>query len=254
MYFDRDKNRIFISEGEHMKRTLRYFAILVLILALWNTPIIKPLKLFTVFLHELGHSLVALIFGGGISSINISLNESGYAVTQASSWLANFFISNGGYLGSLFFALLILYLRRTSIKHYILGFISIIFLFVAIRFSGFSFTLVYSSLFVAFALVIYMIQSETVDEWVIDIIGIASVSYAIYDVFVDTIMLQINTSLGLIRGWSGAPRTDAQALAQLTGIPAVLWGVIWLAIMLLTINFVLIKAPGVSGYKKGRRY
>lgn len=231
-----------------MKHILRYITILILVLALWNTIIIKPVKLFTVFLHELGHALMAYLFGYGISGFNISFNESGYAIARTGGWFSNFMVTNGGYLGSLFFALLILYLRKTSARRYILGSVAILFLFVAVRFSGFSFTLIFAAMFTAFALLIYMIDNKLIDEWVIDIIGIASVSYAIYDTFVDTIILQINHMLGLFR-WQGSV-TDAQALAELTGIPAIIWGVLWLGIMLIAVYTVLIKT---SGSTKRRR-
>jgi hypothetical protein len=224
-----------------MKLIFRYFAILILVLALWNTVIIKPIKLFTVFLHELGHALMAYLFGFGISGFNISFNESGYAIAKTGGWFSSFMITNGGYLGSLFFALLILYLRKTPTRRYILGSIAMIFLFIAIRFSGFSFTLLFAAVFTAFALLIYMIDIKVLEEWIIDIIGIASVSYAIYDTFVDTILLQINQTFGMFQ-WHGA-MTDAQALAELTGVPAIVWGVVWLCIMLLSIYTVLVKAP-----------
>ena len=45
--------------------------------------------------------------------------------------------------------------------------------------------------------------------------------------------------------------SDAQALAELTGVPAIIWGVLWLVIMIFAVNFVLIKSS--SGNKVRRR-
>jgi hypothetical protein len=235
-----------------MKQRGRYLLILIAVMALWNTIVIKPLKLFSVFLHELGHALMSLVFGFGIQGLRINPDESGYALVLPKGWLSSFLIANGGYLGSLFFALLIIILKRTKFKKFILGTAAVVLLAVAIRFSGISFTLLYAAIFAAFALVVYMIQNDTVIDWVVDILGISSVAYAIYDVFVDTVLLQINLKLHLISGWyAQQPKTDAVQLAQMTGIPAVVWGLIWLTVMILAVNFVIIKKGG-AGRSRGR--
>lgn len=225
-----------------MKQFGRYLSILAVVVILWNTKIIKPLKLFAVFLHELGHGLMAFVFGKGMQELKINFNESGYALVQGKGWFSSFMIANGGYLGSVLFALLILYLKRTSFKKFILGTLSIIFMFVSIRYSGFSFTLLYSIIFSVVVLILYMLDNEKVSSWAIDIIGISSLAYAVYDTFVDTILLQINLKFQLFKGWKvEQPVTDAVRLAQMTGIPAIVWGIIWLTISIFAINAVLVK-------------
>lgn len=233
-----------------MKQIGRYLAILVVVMVLWNTIVIKPLKIFTVYLHELGHALMAFIFGYGIQGFRVNFNESGYTLVQSKGWFSSFMIANGGYLGSILFALLILYLKRTAARKFILGILAIIFLAVSIRFSGFSFTLLYSIIFAGFVLVVYMVQNDKLMDWVIDIIGISSVAYAIYDTFVDTILLQLNLQLHLIGGWDKQPMTDAMQLAKLTHIPAMVWGIVWLGIAVLAVNTTLLKGPKAS---KSRR-
>lgn len=231
-----------------MKQVGRYLLILILVVVLWNSTIIKPLKLFTVFLHELGHALMAFTFGYGIQGFKVNLNESGYTLVQTKGWFSAFMVANGGYLGSVLFALLILYLKRTPFKKLILGTIAILLLAVSIKFSGFSFTLLYSVLFAVFVLLLYMIQNEKINDWVIDIIGISSVAYAIYDTFVDTILLQLNLKLHLIQGWKvQQPVTDAVQLARMTGIPAIIWGIIWLGIAVFAVNATILKTGGAKG-------
>lgn len=228
-----------------MKNLGRYIFILIAVLALWNTFIMKPLKIFAVFLHELGHTLMAFVFGYGIIGFKVNLNESGHAIVQSKGWFSSFMIANGGYLGTVLFALLILYLKRTPVKKFILGSVAIIFLAVTIQFSAFSFATVYSIIFAAAVIFLYMLQKESVNDWVIDILGISSVAYAIYDTFVDVILLQINLKFHWIQGWKvEQPLTDAAQLAKLTGIPAVIWGVIWLGISLMAVYAVLLKSDG----------
>lgn len=231
-----------------MKGLGRYILILVAVLALWNTYILKPLKIFAVFLHELGHTLMAFVFGYGITEFKVNLNESGHTLVQSKGWFSSFMIANGGYLGTVLFALLILYLKRTRAKKYLLGSVAILFLIITIKFSSFSFALLYAILFAVVIILLYMLQRENVNDWVIDIIGISSVAYAVYDTLVDVILLQINLQFRLIQGWKvKQPFTDAAQLAQLTGIPAIIWGILWLAISLLAVNAVLLKSQSSRG-------
>lgn len=224
-----------------MKQTGRFFVIFIALMVLWNTIIIKPIKLFTVFLHELGHALMALVTGSNITALNIYFNESGYVTSLPKDWFSAFFIANGGYLGSILFAICILLLKNTRFKKYIIGIIAIVFLAVTFRYSGIiSFTMLYSVVFAVFALVIYMIQNDKLNDWVIEIIGIGSVTYAIYDTFVDTVLMQINNQFGLF-SLGKMPKTDAVQLAALTHIPAIVWGIVWLAISIFAIYATLFK-------------
>lgn len=234
-----------------MKQIGKYVFILVAIIALWNTLIIKPFKLFTVFLHELGHAAMAFIFGYGIKGIRIGFNEGGYALTYSKGKIASFMIFNGGYLGSVLFSLLILYLRKTQLKKYILGTVAIIFMAVSIRYAGFNFTLLYSIIFAVIAIIIYMLQNERVYDWTIDILGISGVAYAIYDTFVDTILIKFRLPFSL---WGKGARglSDADQLAQLTHIPAVFWGLLWTVLSLLAVYMVLFKG-GSKGQSRGSK-
>lgn len=238
-----------------MKQSGRYIAILVIVVALWNTIIIKPLKLFAVFLHELGHSLMAAVFGYGIKGFRINLDESGYALTLPKNGFSAFLIANGGYLGSVLFALLIIYLKRTPFKKFILGSAAILFLGVSIAYGKSGFTIIYSAIFAGFVLLLYMVHNEKLNDWIIDIIGISSAAYAIYDTFVDTILLQLNLKLHIIQGWRGAqPLTDAVQLEKMTHVPAFVWGLVWLVIAFFAVNAVILKSKSARpGKRSGGR-
>lgn len=234
-----------------MKQTGRYLVILTAVIILWNSVIIKPLKLFAVFLHELGHTLMAALFGYGIKGLRINLDESGYALTLPKNNFSAFLIANGGYLGSVFFALLILLLKRTPFKKFVLGTAAILLLVVSIVYGRSVFTIIYSAIFAGFVLILYMLHNEKLNDWVIDILGVASAAYAVYDTFVDTILLQLNQRLNWIQGWkTGQPVTDAVQLEQMTHIPAMLWGIIWLIIAIFAMYVVIIKSKPSSRKKR----
>ena len=237
-----------------MKQRGRYFVILALVVALWNTKVIKPLKIFAVFLHELGHSLMAVIFGNGIQGFRINLDESGYAITMPKNELSAFIIANGGYLGSVFFALLILKLKNTFVKKYILGASAILLLGVSIAYGKSVFTIIYAAIFAGFILLLYMLKNEKLNDWVIDILGVSSAAYAIYDTFVDTILLQINHKLGLIAGWGGQqPVTDAVIIERMTHVPAVVWGMLWLIIACVAVYTTISGKKRQAASSRGKR-
>jgi hypothetical protein len=237
-----------------MKQRGRYFVILALVVALWNTKVIKPLKIFAVFLHELGHSLMAVIFGNGIQGFRINLDESGYALTLPKNEFSAFMIANGGYLGSVLFALLILRLKRTEAKKSIMGVAAILLLGVSIAYGKSVFTIVYAAIFSGFVLLLYMFRNNKLYDWVVDIIGVASVAYAVYDTFVDTILLHINMKLNLVQGlWTHQPVTDAMLLEEMTRIPAVVWGIIWLVTACAAVYSTIIGGKRTTASRSGRR-
>ena len=237
-----------------MKQSGRYVVILIAAMALWNTVVIKPLKILSVFFHELGHSLMAVIFGNGITGFRIYFNESGYALTLPKDVFSAFMIANGGYMGSVLFALLILKLKKTHARKYILGTCAILLLGMSIAYGDSYFTIIYAAIFAGLVLIIYMLRNDRINDWVIDIIGVVCAVYAVYDTFVDTILLEINRKLGLIPGWGETrPLTDAVQIELMTNVPAVVWGVIWLIISCTAIYLTMLGKKKRSAGVKGRR-
>ncbi len=233
-----------------MKQTGRFLIIFGSLMVLWNTFLVKPIKLFTVFLHELGHAFMAIATGSRITELKIYFNESGHVMSLPKNWWSAFLIANGGYLGSVLFAILILVLKNTRFRKYIIGVTAIIFLAFTFKYSGIaSFTMLYSVIFAVFALILYMIQNDTLNQWVIEIIGIGSVTYAIYDTLVDTVIMQLNYQFGLFRMGS-IPVTDAVSLSRLTHIPAIVWGLIWVGISIFAVYSVFLKSNSTPSRKR----
>lgn len=74
---------------------------------LWDTPIVYPIKIFAVMLHELGHTIAALLTGGQVVGIQTFPEEGGVTFTRG-GW--PFVILSAGYLGSLPAGCILLYL------------------------------------------------------------------------------------------------------------------------------------------------
>jgi hypothetical protein len=220
------------------KPIVRYLVILIAILALWETVLLRPIKNFMSFFHKLGHTLTAMICGYGVKDFD----ESGVALLQVKNWVHKLIIVNGGYLGSILFAVLILSLKRTTFKKYIPGTIAILFLMISIEFSGFGLNLLYSAIFAVFVIALYMMQNDTVNDWVIDIIGISSIAYVVYDTLVNTLLIQLNQQFGIIKSWgTSQPQNDILQMADITHMPVIVWGIIWLILALFAVKLTLLK-------------
>ncbi|UWR24174.1 M50 family metallopeptidase [Sulfitobacter sp. S190] len=200
------------------------FAILAVVFALWQTPVVLPLKIFVVFLHELAHGLAAILTGGRIEAISISVDQGGYAVTRGGSGFA---ILSAGYLGSLLLgaALLVSALRSDADK-IVLGALGMVMLIVCALYIRDGFALLFC-LGVGFALIgMAGALSHDICDLVLRVIGLSSLIYVPYDIFDDTIRR------------SSLP-SDARMLAEAVGGTAQLWGGIWLVLSGLVIYWCL---------------
>jgi hypothetical protein len=184
-------------------------------LLLWDTFVVYPFRLFVVFLHEISHGLAAVATGGRIVSIGLSVNEGGVCLTRG-GWA--FLILNAGYLGSLLWgaAFLLLGGRRTRARP-VIALVGVFTFGVALVYVRTWFGLLYGLSAGLLLLGVASRLKPAVSEFLLATIGAISCLYAVWDVASD-----------VLRGHSGA--SDAAALARLTGVPSVLWGLAWIAV------------------------
>lgn len=182
----------------------------------WHSPILFPLKILVVLMHESGHALGAILTGGRLLTMSVAMDEGGESLTAGGSALVTL---NSGYLGSLAWGAALLTLTRSarggrgvsaclSFALFILalGWIRPVFSF------GFVYALVASVAFGALARF-----SPVANRWALRSLGLFSVLYAFADI-VDDVLYR-----------PGAP-SDAAALAVLTGIPTLFWGAGWIVV------------------------
>jgi Peptidase M50B-like len=186
-----------------------------LVLLLWDTFVVYPFRLFVVFLHEISHGLAAVATGGSVVSIGLSFDEGGVCLTRG-GW--PFLILNAGYLGSLLWGALFLLLggRRTWARSAIavVGAFTLAVTLVYVRtLFGFFYGLVAALVLLAVATKLKPAVSETL----LAAIGATSVLYAVWDIASDVLLRHSGQS-------------DAAALARLTGVPAIVWGVAWIGL------------------------
>ncbi len=180
-------------------------------LVLWDTVVAYPFRVFVVFLHEISHGLAAVLTGGRIVSIGLSIDEGGVCVTQG-GW--RFVVLSAGYLGSLLFGALFLLLggrrRRAPGVITVIGLFTLVVTLLYVRsWFGFLYGLAAAAVFLLAAKL-----QPVVSEMLLAAVGVMSCLYAVWDIASDVLLRSV-------------PISDAAALANLTGIPGIIWGLLW---------------------------
>ncbi len=87
--------------GIDTRRLLLLAALVVAGLWLWDVPWLAPLRLLVVLVHETGHALATLAFGGRVERVVIGADESGQCLSALpAGWLPQVAVYSAGYVGS----------------------------------------------------------------------------------------------------------------------------------------------------------
>lgn len=199
------------------KRAGGLLALLVVVVLLWNTWFVYPLKILVVFFHELSHGLMAVATGGSILRIELVAQQGGLCVTAGG---VRFLVLSAGYLGSLVWGGVILIAaartRHDKMITMLLGALLLLVTVVFIRpIIGFGFG--FGALLGLAMIVAGRLLPESVNDLVLKLVGLTSCLYAVLDIKSDIID-------------RSHLRSDARMLSEITLIPTVVWGVIWIAI------------------------
>ena len=221
---------------------IRSIVIFVIIGALWNVPIvlhaIYPLKIFVVVMHELSHGVVAVATGGQIKEIVIDQQQGGYIITTGGS---RFWTLMAGYLGSLAWGGLILVLAvRTRLDKLLSILIGVSMILVSLQYVRNPFGLGFGIAFGVVLGTIGLTLSESVNDLILRIIGLTSCLYAILDIKSDVLD-------------RSHLRSDARMLYELTGVPTLTWGVLWILIAIVGTLFFLYLAGNEKPARADRK-
>jgi hypothetical protein len=199
-------------------------AIIIAVFLLWTTPVMIPLKILVVFLHELSHAMTAVFTGGDIISISVSPAQGGEAWTRGGS---RFLTLSAGYLGSLLIGLALLWVAlRTNLDRYVMAGLGIILLVTTALYMRDLFAISFGAIGGIALLVAARFLPIDVNDLILRVIGLTSMIYVPYDIFSDTIA---RSSL----------QSDARMLAEEFGGPTIMWGGMWLIMSLVLIGFAL---------------
>ena len=182
---------------------------------LWGTWVVAPLKLFVVLLHEISHGLMAVATGGAIEKIVVTSDLGGACYCGGGD---AFLTLSAGYLGSLLWgaALVLLAARLGRGSSWVVGIIGGFIGLVSVLYVRNPFGLLFGLGFGAALLAGARYLSPVANRRVLWSLGLTSCLYAVLDIKSDVL---------------DRPelRSDARMLAEMTGVPTVVWGGLWIA-------------------------
>lgn len=216
-------------------------------IALWFIPFAEflnyPFRLFVTFIHEGGHALAALLTGNSVQSLSVAMNASGETYTTSGGLFSRMFISSAGYLGSMAFGSLLLVLIRRSVAARIVMAGSAVLIFgLTLIFglfkplvaggvwSGIPFTLLAGTLLAVGLFAIARFATARVASFFVSFLAVQCILNALLD---------LKTVFFLSSPFATSVPTDAVNMAAATGIPSIFWTILWIAIALGMLWFVM---------------
>lgn len=193
------------------------------LLVLWQIPylggIVYPFRLFGTFVHELSHGLAALATGGHFERFTVSPDLSGLAWSSGG---IRFVIASAGYVGSAVFGgVLILLAARGLAARTLLVALGVLFGLTCLLFVRNLFGIA-TGLAIAAALVVAGRRLRP--PWS-DVLLLVLALQLVLDGFNSLFtVLRLSTATTV--------QTDALSMAQATGVPAVVWAVLWTVLSL----------------------
>ncbi|WP_298862612.1 M50 family metallopeptidase [uncultured Sulfitobacter sp.] len=215
----------------YLKSHWQLLALTALIFALWQTPVVVPLKILVVFLHELSHALAAWLTGGSVEQISLSLQQGGFAITRGGNLFA---ILTAGYLGSLVLGTgLLLAALRSEADRAVTALLGAVMLLVTLLYVRDLFAAAFCALTGVALLAMARYLGHAANDMALRVIGLSSLIYVPYDIFDDTIA-------------RSTQRSDAYMLAEAFGGTTMIWGAIWLGLSLVVIIWCFRKVLGAT--------
>jgi len=207
---------------------------------LWFIPYAEvltyPFRIFVTFIHEGGHAIAALLTGNSVQSLSVATNASGETYTTQGGLISQVLISSAGYLGSMAFgAMLLVLIRKAIAARIVLLCCSVLVfgltmiyclikpIFSMTSWSGIPFTLLAGSLLAVGLFLIARFATARVATFFVSFLAVQCVLNALFD---------LKTVFFLSSPFAPAVPTDAVNMANATGLPAIMWTVVWIALAL----------------------
>ncbi|NJN16647.1 MAG: M50 family metallopeptidase [Oscillochloris sp.] len=201
----------------------------------WLGPLAYPFRLLTTLVHELGHGLAALITGGSFRNFVVFADGSGLAYT-AGGW--RWLIIPAGYLSVALLATVLISLGRNPRA----GRVALLILGAALALLSLRFALptIFSTALVSGLLTlvagigiggaILFVALRAGLGWTVFLLNLLAFRLGL-SAFGDLWMLfGVTTTIGL------GNRSDANAMAELTFIPAPIWAILWALLALVMLG------------------
>jgi len=151
----------------------------------WDLPVMYPVKLLVVLVHEIWHGLMAMSFGGTIENINLGAEENGETIIYGLKTSQGFIASvSAGYLGSAFTGCIMLNRGlKGSMERFTLFVFTILLGYMTFLFTESGSIAFYTGAGWALLLFIVSGAGNMISRYAIIALGTIFVWYSIYDTF-----------------------------------------------------------------------
>lgn len=206
--------------------------------------LVYPIRLFVTFVHEGSHVLAGLLTGSAVQSLTVSMDGSGEVYSAPTGLFSALLTSSAGYLGSTAFGVLLLVaIRRAFSARIVLaicaGFVGLMTLFFGflapiwnvfttnVTLGSVAFTVISGVILTIGLLAIAKYSSAKTAQFVLSFLAVQCILNALSD---------LKTVFFMSNPFATPMQTDAANMAAATGIPAILWVLIWIGVSLLMIS------------------
>jgi len=207
---------------------------------LWFIPFAEilsyPFRIFVTFIHEGGHAVAALLTGNSVQSLSVAMNASGETYTSQGGTFSQMFVSSAGYLSAMTFGAVLLVLIRKAIAARIVLFGSAgVILLLTMIFGVFKPIVAGSAAslsgvpFTFFAGLALSLGLFAIGYWTSTRVALFIVSMLAVQCVLNA-LLDLKTVFFLSSPFAPSVPNDAVNMANATGIPAIIWCVLWIAI------------------------
>jgi hypothetical protein len=200
-----------------------FWLILFLAAVIWQIPIVSiPFKWFESYFHEISHGLAAVVTGGSIVKIQLFPNGAGLCTTRGGS---NFLISFMGYAGAALWgtAIYLVAAMHQRVAQILSVLIVILLLCTLIFWLSDLLSFIIIIVLLTIVLLKFKLKNLKYFQYVLQFIGAL------------VLLNSVKSPWYLV---DGRDLGDGAALAQLTGIPEIIWVLIWFAIGISGIVFI----------------
>lgn len=211
----------------------------VLSIALWFIPFADilsyPFRIFVTFIHEGGHAIAALVTGNSVQSLSVAMNASGETYTTQGGMFSQMLVSSAGYLGAMTFGALLLVLIRKAVAARIVLAGSALLILILTTVFGLITPMVAGSWGSLTGIPFTFLRHRSGGR---PIRGGQICQFARRDFCGEPAgcpmrpecLAGSEDSLLSVVAFGAAVRTDAANMASATGIPAVIWTIVWIVV------------------------
>ena len=191
-----------------MKKTGFLILWLASLFFLWDSILLYPLKLLTVFFHESSHALATVLTGGQVLELVVTPYQGGHVLSNGGS---RFLTLSAGYLGSLGWGMAI-YISavRSQFDRQIMVLLGFAIIAITFQFTSNLFGVGFNMISGLTLIGLGLIASEKINDFILRLIGLTSIMYVPLDIISDTIL-------------RSHLHSDARILAEKVGGTTLIW-------------------------------